>query len=68
MAIMPGKTAAGMLLITDSDVPETACHYGYIYTLIPQENANSQYVATGGKQYVLMPPQDYWNGAVSAAD
>lgn len=34
----------------------------------PQENANSQYVATGGKQYVLMPPQDYWNGAVSAAD
>lgn len=39
MAIMLGKTAAGVLLITDSDVPETACHYGYIYALIPQENS-----------------------------
>lgn len=32
----------------------------------PQENINSQYVATGEKQYVLMPQEDYWNGAASA--
>lgn len=32
----------------------------------PQENINSQYVATGEKQYVLMPQENYWNGAASA--
>ena len=38
MATMLAQTAADVLLITDSDVPETAYHYGYRYALISQED------------------------------
>ena len=38
MATMLGQTAADVLLITDSDVPETAAHYGYRYSLISRED------------------------------
>lgn len=38
MATMLGKTSSDVLLITDSDVQETAYHYGYIYSLISQED------------------------------
>lgn len=38
MATMLGQTAADVLLITDSDVPETAYHYGYRYAVISQED------------------------------
>lgn len=38
MATMLGKTATDVLLITDSEVQETAHHYGYIYSLISQED------------------------------
>ena len=35
---MLGKTENDVLLITDSEVQETAYHYGYIYSLISQED------------------------------
>lgn len=38
MATMLGSTAEDVLLITDSDVPETATHYGYRYSLISRED------------------------------
>ncbi len=38
MATMLGKTENDVLLITDSEVQETAYHYGYIYSLISQED------------------------------
>lgn len=38
MATMLAQTADNVLLITDSDVPETAYHYGYLYSLISRED------------------------------
>ena len=38
MATMLGQTAHDVLLITDSDVPETAYHYGCRYALISRED------------------------------
>lgn len=38
MTTMLGKTSNEVLLITDSEVPETATHYGFVYSLISQED------------------------------
>lgn len=32
----------------------------------PQESSNTQYVATGEKEYSLIPQEDYWNGIAPA--
>ena len=37
MTTMLGKTSNEVLLITDSEVPETATHYGFVYSLISQK-------------------------------
>lgn len=38
MATMLGKTSNDVLLITDSEVPENNYHYGFVYSLISQED------------------------------
>ncbi|MGM9733761.1 MAG: hypothetical protein ACI3YT_06545 [Prevotella sp.] len=38
MATMLGKNSVDVLLISDSEVPDTATHYGFVYSLISQED------------------------------
>ena len=38
MATMLGKTSSDVLLITDSEVLENNYHYGFVYSLISQED------------------------------
>lgn len=34
----------------------------------PQESSNTQYVATGEKEYSLIPQEDYWNSCRNIFD
>ena len=56
---MLGKTGKTIvLLITDSEVQETAYHYGYIYSLISQEDyLNSNAAALKADSVCLLIPR-----------